>query len=213
MLLWHGIFGLNTRLARPKNLQVVEENPIIKIERLGQFVESRIEVALKFSSQGVTVHHATSLAYGGLLHQKLARPLGELNRQHQISFLAFVAEDVGELSGKRPNRLCINLYGAEESSRSIGDVLDQASLFLQHPQLSDLTVPYLNPHYLVRPGGRHPAPVSELRAATASETSLNVSIGQQLKNNVFEALDHSAQSPAQYLQILPSPSIRTALKS
>lgn len=155
------------------------------------------------------------MAYGGLLHQDLARPLTELYEKYDISFSAFIlkVEDKNSVKQpKRPNRLSINLYGAKENSKPVGDILDQASIFLQHPLISDPIVPYFNPHYLVRPNGTYPAPIPELQIATASGTSLKLSTNQELKSSVFQALDCSAQGPSQYSQTTQSALIRTTLK-
>lgn len=202
-------------VAKSKDFQVIEENPIVKIDQLGQFMESRVEVCLRIAGHGVTVHHQDTMAYRGLLHQDLARPLIEICEQYGVSLFAFISKAADENNALRPNqsgRLCINLYGAKEISKNVGDVLDQAGTFLQHPQISDLAVPYFNPHYLVRPDGKHPALISEPQPAAAHETSLKLSTDHRLKSNVLRALDFSAQGPSEYSQIIPSVSIRTTLK-
>ena len=167
------------------------------------------------AGHGILVVHQETMAYGGLLHQRLAQPLMKISEQQDISFTAFILETVAEIAspGAKPShRLCINVFGSTKLSRIIGHVLDNAGIFLQHPQTSDLVVPYLNPHYLVRPGGRHPEPIPELHLSTALQTPWKFSTDYQVKNDVLQALDCSAQGPSEYSQINPSVSIRTALK-
>ncbi|KAL9046319.1 MAG: hypothetical protein Q9214_000815 [Letrouitia sp. 1 TL-2023] len=159
-----------TEVSKPKSDDIqcfgmiIEVDPSVRLDVLGDFVESRIEVALKISSQCVTVRHHDTTAYGGLLHQNLAWPLIEISKQPSVSFVAFVsnAPETGDDSRLvHPHRLCINVYGSEQVSGTIATMLDAAGIYLQHPYSSDLGVPYSNPHILVRPGGNHPAPSLE----------------------------------------------------
>ena len=183
---------------------------------LGEFVDLRIDVSLRLSGQSVTVRHHESMAYGGLLRQSLAQPIIQIFVQHHVSFVAFVLKAVkGEDIAKsaRPYRLCINVYGLKDVSKSVGDVLDSAGIYLQHPLSSDLPGPYINPHYLVRPGASHPSPSIEQQLSIPARPSLTLSSDERLKSNVLQAMDDSAQGPSKYSYIAPSTWIRTPLKS
>lgn len=183
---------------------------------LGDFVDNRIDVALNPSGQSVSVRPHDSMAYGGLLRQSLAQPIIELFVQHHVSFVAFVLKAVkGEDLAKssRPYRLCINVFGPKDASKSVGEVLDNAGIYLQHPLSSDLTSDYINPHYLVRPGASHPTPSFEQQLSIPTRPSLTLSSDERLKSNVLQAMDDSAQGPSEYSYIAPSTWIRTPLKS
>lgn len=94
----------------------------------------------------------------------------------------------------------------------IRDILDKGNVHLQHPHVADLNPPYLNPHYLVRPGGKHPEPVTEHQLATAFQSSLNLAKNQEMKTNILTAMDDCAQGPSEYTQVVPSSRLRTKLK-
>lgn len=162
----------------------------------------------------MTVCHHGTMAYGGLLHQNLAQPIIEISKQHQVSFVAFVskAEGKNRAQSNHPHSLCINVYGAKDASGSVGDVLDNAGIYLQHPLSDDLAVPYINPHYLVRPNGSHPSPALEHQPSAPSRSSLSLSSDERLKSSVLQAMDNSAQGPSDYSYITPSAWIRTPLK-
>ena len=155
------------------------------------------------------------MAYGGLLRQSLAQPLIQIFVQHHVSFVAFVlkarkGEDMAQSS--RPYRLCINVCGPQDVSRAVGDVLDDAGIYLQHPLSSDLSGPYINPHYLVRPGASHPTPNVEQHLSIPTRPSSTLSSDERLKRNVLQAIDDSAQGPSEYSYIASSTWIRTPLK-
>ena len=100
----------------------------------------------------------------------------------------------------------------QEASRYVGDILDQAGIYLQHPPSCDPTVPYINPHYLVRPGGTHPESTLGEQVGAPMRSSLNLSANPQLKGDVIKMLNSSAQGPSIYSKITPSSQMRTALK-
>ena len=182
---------------------------------LGDFVDLRVDVCLNLSGPNVTVRHHESMAYGGLLRSSLAQPIIQIFVQHRVSFVAFVLKAVkGEdlAQSTRPYRLCINIYGPKNVGKSVGDVLDKAGLYLQHPLSSDLTGPYFNPHYLVRPGASHPTSSVEQQLSIPNRPSLTLSSDERLKSNVLQAMDDSAQGPSEYSSIASSTWIRTPLK-
>ena len=195
-------------------MQIIEKTPKIKLDVLGDFVDLRIDVALRISGQSVTVCHHDTMAYGGLLHQNLAQPLIEIIKQHHVSFVAFVSKAAeGEDKAQQyPYRLCINVYGAKDAGTSVGDTLDNAGIYLQHPLSTDLTVPYINPHYLVRPCGSHPSPTSEQQPSAPTRPSLSLSSDERLKSSILKAMDNSAQGPSECSHITPSVWLRTPLK-
>lgn len=69
----------------------------------------------------------------------------------------------------------------QEGSRGVGEVLDHDDIYLQHPLSYDTTVPYINPHYLVRPGETNPTPISEEHVEAPTRPSLCFSTDARLK--------------------------------
>ena len=187
----------------------------IRLDVLGTSDGARIDVALKVSGNSVMVRHHESTAYGGLLRQNLARPLIKVSEQYRVTLVAFVLEPSESKDVKREigsYQLCIIVYGMQEASRGVGEVLDHAGIYLQHPLSYDTTVPYINPHYLVRPGGTNPTPTSEERVEASIRPSLCLSTDARLKGDVSQLIDSSAQGPSNYLRIAPSSHLRTILK-
>ena len=187
----------------------------IRLDVFGISGDARIDVALKVSGKTVTVRHQESMAYGGLLSQNLARPLIEISKQHRVTLAAFIMKPTGGKDDQKvahPCQLYITVYGMQEAGRDVGEVLDQAGIFLQHPSSYDPAVPYINPHYLVRPGGTHPAPTSEGQIEISIRPSPCLSTDQRLKTNVSQMLNDSAKGPLNYSKYTPSTRIRTPLK-
>ena len=182
----------------------------------------RIDVALKVAGGGasMTVRHSESMAYGGLLRQVLARALVEITGRYRVTLVAFLAvppppaakEGKNVVQAERDCQLCVTVYGAREAGRYVGDILDQAGIYLQHPTSYDSTVPYINPHYLVRPGGSAPVITFEEQAALPTRPSMALSTDQRLKGDVLQVIDSSAQGPSSYSEITPSSRMRTTLK-
>ncbi len=161
------------------------------------------------------VRQHDNMAYGGLLHRDLAKPLIEVLEQHQVTLVAFLsgsAESKGVPRASDSCQLCIIVYGVQEASRDVGEVLDHAGIYLQHPLSYEPTIPYTNPHYLVRPGGAHPTPTSEEQGEISIRPSVCLSTDQRLKGEVSQLINDSAQGPSNYSKITPSPQMRTSLK-
>ena len=187
----------------------------MRLDVLGKSDGSRIDVALKVSGASMTVRHHASMAYGGLLRQTLAKTLIEITCQYQVTLVAFIllsAEGKNVPQADRFCQLCITVYGSQEAGRYVGDILDHAGIYLQHPTSYDPTIPYINPHYLVRPGGTPPVPTLEKQAALPIRPSVALSTDQRLKGDVLQVIDSSAQGPSSYSEITPSPQMRTTLK-
>ena len=187
----------------------------MRLDVLGKSDDSRIDVALKISGNSVTVRHHESMAYGGLLRQNLAKTLIELSCQLRVTLVAYILEpakgkDVPQATGSC--QLCITVYGMQEFSRYVGEILDHAGIYLQHPTSYDPAAPYINPHYLVRPGGTHPAPASNEQVELPIRPSISLATDQRLKGDVLETINSSAQGPSNYSEITPSSQVRTTLK-
>ena len=187
----------------------------MRLDVLGKSDGTRIDVALKISGTSMTVRHYDSMAYGGLLRQHLAKSLIEITCKYQVTLVAFIlvpAEGKDVPEADRFCQLCITIYGTQEAGKYVGEILDHAGIYLQHPTSYDPTMPYINPHYLVRPGGTPPVLTFEKQAAIPIRPSIALSTDQRLKGDVLQMLDSSAQGPSNYSEITPSPQMRTTLK-
>ena len=187
----------------------------MRLDVLGKPDGTRIDVALKISGTSMTVRHHDSMAYGGLLRQNLAKALIEITCQYQVTLVAFILVPAGGKKVPQADRfcqLCITVYGSQEAGRYVGEVLDHVGLYLQHPTSYDPTMPYINPHYLVRPGGTPPVLAVEKQAALPIRPSMALSTDQRLKGGVLQMIDSSAQGPSEYSEVTPSPQMRTPLK-
>ena len=112
----------------------------MRLDVLGKSDGARIDVALKVSGNSMMVRHHDSMAYGGLLRQNLAKPLIEITRQYGATLTAFLLEpeqrkDVPQTTYSC--QLCITVYGIQETSRYVGEILDHAGIYLQHPTSYD----------------------------------------------------------------------------
>ena len=187
----------------------------MRLDVLGKPDGTRIDVALKISGTSMTVRHHDSMAYAGLLRQNLAKPLIEITCQYQVTLVAFIlvpAEGKNVPQADRFSQLCITVYGTQEAGRYVGEILDHAGIYLQHPTSYDPTMPYINPHYLIRPGGTPPVLALEKQATLPVRPSIALSTDQRLKGDVLQMIDSSAQGPSNYSEITPSSQMRTPLK-
>ena len=187
----------------------------MRLDALGKFDGNRIDVDLKVSGNSMTVRNLESMAYGGLLSQTLAKPLIEIIRRFRVTLVAFIAGSAEKKSAPQTAhsyRLCIKVYGMQEASTCVGEVLDDAGIYLQHPTLYDPTVSYINPHYLVRPGGAHPDPSLKRDVEFSTRPSVDLSTDRRLEGEVIQIINSSAQGPLNYSQITPSSQMLTALK-
>ena len=175
-----------------------------------------VNAALKVQGSTVTIHHHTSMAYAGLLDREVANVLGELSEVCAVTFTVCVPGIPSMIkrettSTSRPSKVSITLYGFREDSDSVGKILSDASVFLQHPECYDNSVPYENPHYLTRPGNSFSVPESALPTVSQPKPSTILSDHDPLKIQVLEVFD-SAQGPRVYHQAAESPRLRTPLK-
>ena len=191
----------------------MENEPSLRFDTLSVSENARNDVALNISDRVVTVRHNDSKAYGGILRQSLAKPLIEIS--NQVTFDTFVLKPTRHKDTPQAtscSQLCIVLYGTQEAGRTVGEILDDAGIYLQHPLKHDPTLPYNNPHYLIRPGGIHPALDPQKQADYSNRSALQLSTNEHLKSKVIQVIDNSAEGPQVYSKISPSPQVRTTLK-
>lgn len=107
--------------------------------------------------------------------------------------------------------LLVLVYGMRAVEGAIAGVLDQASLFLQHPHGMELLAPYNNPHILCGPGSSAGMmDLAEQPVVTIRPTQ-TLSENRSLQHQVQQILD-SAQGPQVFKEMAVSPLLRTLLK-
>ena len=107
----------------------------------------------------------------------------------------------------------IIIYGLKSEKGAVGELLSNASLYLQQPSATEhgTDAEYCNPHYLVRPGGQLPvleelAISSDTRTKEASETLNEAEKSRLLR--LFESTDDFGVAS----QLIASPRLRSTLK-
>ncbi|CZR60109.1 uncharacterized protein PAC_10004 [Phialocephala subalpina] len=107
----------------------------------------------------------------------------------------------------------IVVYGVKSEQHSVGQLLSDAGLYLQHPSAAELYrhVDYWNPHYLLRPGSQMPS----LEALSISPDVNNVtrtdSMDETHKSR-FMQIFNSANGSSSSLSPTCSPRLKSALK-
>ncbi|KAG2026680.1 hypothetical protein GB937_001466 [Aspergillus fischeri] len=95
--------------------------------------------------------------YAGLVSMAV---LVTLLEQHTIKLAGtlFAANDPKDANSRPGAVIRIILYGREDEKEAVGACLSEASVYLQHPRDTeyDHRMPYVNPHFLVRPGSEMP---------------------------------------------------------
>ncbi|KAH3574796.1 hypothetical protein KXV95_007224, partial [Aspergillus fumigatus] len=86
--------------------------------------------------------------------------LATLLEQHTIKLAGtlLAPSDPKEANSQPSAVIRIILYGREDEKGAVGACLSEAGVYLQHPRDTeyDHRIPYVNPHFLVRPGGEMP---------------------------------------------------------
>lgn len=177
--------------------------------------ELAVEVSLKFRGSLVTIHHQDSKKYAGLVDHDTGQVLGQLERAYSVTFTAFLGAKPATSSKKPevadPPKLQIVVYGLQGDGDSIGTLLSEKNLYLQHPQIYDSSVPYANPHYLVRPGCNIHIPENCDPQTNANSVRRNQMSDEVTKNQLQQVLD-TAQGPQIYSEVEASSQLLTALK-
>jgi hypothetical protein len=114
--------------------------------------------------------------------------------------------DVGEYSTR------ILVYGLISEKDAVGNLLSEADLHLQHPQVMeyDTSVEYSNPHYLVRPGGQMPKIEDLSLDSDTQEEKQPVGLSEITKGRLLRILD-SADGLGASAKVVTSPRLRSDL--
>lgn len=106
----------------------------------------------------------------------------------------------------------IVIYGLVAEKKEVGAVLSDAGLYFQHPLPTeyDGKLPYINPHYLLRPGSQMPS--LEGLSISGPEGSKVVDLLDDVSKGRLMRIFDMAQGPESPLQITPSPRLKSTLK-
>lgn len=156
--------------------------------------------------------------YAGLV---ACEPLGKVMRDFSVLLTARVLsterpggkkaqKSVQSPATKLPVRVI--LHGLMAEKDAVGSFLSDHDLFFQHPFPSELdsSVPYFNPHYLLRPGSQMPD-IGRLSLRGSTDE-----IPEEVLDDVSKArlmrVFNSAYDPEGSIEAKPSPRLKTTLE-
>lgn len=107
----------------------------------------------------------------------------------------------------------IIVYGVKSEGNSVGHLLSDAGLYLQHPSAAELYrhVDYWNPHYLLRPGSQMPKLETLSISPDVKDVTTTDSTDEAHKSR-FMQIFNSANGPNSHLNPTSSPRLKSRLK-
>ncbi|MCJ1401479.1 hypothetical protein MMC11_004693 [Xylographa trunciseda] len=174
-------------------------------------LKSRMEVSLKQLGQMTSIHERKTDKYIGYLDAETATALSSLSSNYLVHFDAYMpvkqrarcaksASERTELSGVH-----VIIYGNHDDLNGVGKSLWEHDVSLQHPQGQDETVPYDNPHYLIRPGSEIDVPyIGGMKEHQEH---------QLLTASAIASIFVSSQGPPAWRKVNASTRLKTALKT
>ncbi|OJJ95992.1 hypothetical protein ASPACDRAFT_81685 [Aspergillus aculeatus ATCC 16872] len=152
--------------------------------------------------------------------------LVDLLKQHRVKlvgtlFAAPLGKDAGTGECQKPE-LRVIVYGSINDKDTVGTCLSDAGMYLQHPTSVeyDPRFPYVNPQYLVRPGGEMPR-IDELRISDDEQGSqvserLNEGVKSELLRifdtvNTYEGSYEACSSPRLASRLKPHQEVALAM--
>ncbi|PYI24428.1 hypothetical protein BO99DRAFT_92671 [Aspergillus violaceofuscus CBS 115571] len=143
--------------------------------------------------------------------------LVDLQKQHRVKlvgtlFAAPLGKDAGTEECQKPE-LRVIVYGSINDKDAVGTCLSDAGMYLQHPTSVeyDPRLPYVNPQYLVRPGGEMPR-IDELRISDDEQGSqVSERLNEGVKSELFRILDTVNTYEGSY-EACSSPRLASRLK-
>lgn len=177
-------------------------------------------VKLKIQGPVTTVHsiHKQSGSdYIGLLDHESASALGQILRDFDVNFRAYILNDSKSDSKKSGVTwgasipIYIVVYAHQDDSELVGDTLSQSDIFLQHPQHKEDLALYKNPQYLIRPGEEYPD-IDCIDIDPSSSSTEPFNERGTLSENRLDSIFESAQGPETYSIVEASPRVKTLLQ-
>ncbi|RAH81607.1 hypothetical protein BO86DRAFT_313518 [Aspergillus japonicus CBS 114.51] len=143
--------------------------------------------------------------------------LVDLLKKHRVKlvgtlFAAPLSKDAGIGECQKPE-LRVIVYGSINDKDAVGTCLSDAGMYLQHPTSVeyDSRFPYVNPQYLVRPGGEMPR-IDELRVSDDEQGSqVSERLNEGVKSELFRILDTVNTYEGSY-EACSSPRLASRLK-
>ncbi|KAF8862893.1 hypothetical protein BDZ45DRAFT_702737 [Acephala macrosclerotiorum] len=107
----------------------------------------------------------------------------------------------------------IVVYGVKSEKYSVGHLLSDAGLYLQHPSDAELYrhVEYWNPHYLLRPGSQMPK-LEDLSISPDLSSVTKIDSLDETHKSRFIQIFNSANGPSNPINQKSSPRLKSALK-
>jgi hypothetical protein len=174
-----------------------------------------VPVRIRVSGQLLKLYHEGSNKYAGLL---ISPTLTRLINEFSVTLSATLSppqsekdQEPASISSKDCS-IHIVIYGVLTERNSVGDLLSEGSLFLQHPNEYDMRADYVNPHYLLRPGARMPKiDVGTLSGGSRSTSSSREVLDDTSKSQLLQVFN-SANGPNLFSEVKSSPRLRTSLQ-
>lgn len=157
--------------------------------------------------------------YAGMITMPALRNLHEKHSVHLVGtlFPPKAMENKGKNAGPDADAdpmVHVLVYGNRDDKGSIGSCLSDGDVFLQHPITApfDPSITYLNPNYLVRPGGKGPELGEVVALGEAQEPETARSISSAEKNKVMQIFDSAMPEKGTYSAVKQSQRLSTTLK-
>jgi hypothetical protein len=106
----------------------------------------------------------------------------------------------------------ILIYGFQLDADDIGELLSNGNHFLQNPYEWDTRVPYLNPQYLIRPGGDQPTLDPARNAIVTLKSEKESEVLDKTQAVEFLQVFNAASGPTMFCEVFQSPLLKTDLK-
>ncbi|PYH80229.1 hypothetical protein BO82DRAFT_433433 [Aspergillus uvarum CBS 121591] len=178
--------------------------------------QNRMSAQVDLTTLGgvVKLSFADTKKYAGIV----AMPaLVKLLKQHRVKlvgtlFAAQLGKNAGTGECHKPEMRVV-VYGRIDDQDAVGTCLSDAGMYLQHPKSAeyDPIFPYVNPQYLVRPGGEMPR-IDELRISDDEQGSqVSDRLNEGVKSELFRILDTINTYEGSY-EACSSPRLASRLK-
>ena len=178
--------------------------------RVGKY-GPKLSVSLSAYGAMIVVRRKETQEWLGLLDSDTGTALNHLLSRYSVHLVSFIpivrwTDKDGYFMVNRSETYQVHtiIYGTSEELDSIGGILSDEGIFLQHPTYIDCHTTYENPQYLRRPGTDMEIPAALSSNSYAKKFNLTTDRLEQL----FE----SAQGPQTFSEVRVSPRLRSTLK-
>lgn len=187
----------------------------------GEEEARRFPVTIKPSGDILKLYFRDSNKYAGII--TIPALCGLLSDPHagiRLDATIYVSKSDSKPPKRKDHRIVptsehsvrILVYGLNTEKNTIGNILSDADVYLQHPFVTeyDQGVEYHNPHYLVRPGGSMPR-LEDLSLDDNMPSQDQPSVlSESTKSQIFRIFDF-ADGLGASVHVNPSPRLRSSL--